>query len=100
MPALKGTRPPAAGKGRPKGARNKMTRTLKDMIVGAIDQAGGKQYLVEQASKNPVAFMMLLGKVLRMQVSGEDSSPVIVEIVHYVDTGVTRAGDGATSDQP
>ena len=41
MAAPKGTRPPAAGKGRPKGARNKMTRALKDMILQALDDAGG-----------------------------------------------------------
>lgn len=97
MPALKGTRPPAAGKGRPKGARNKMTRALKDMILGALDKAGGEQYLVEQASRNPAAFMTLLGKVLPMQVSGEDSGPITFEVVHYVDTGVERADDGATA---
>ncbi len=86
MPALKGTRPPAAGKGRPKGARNKMTRALKDIILGALDKAGGERYLFEQSSRNPVAFMTLLGKVLPVQVSGEDTGPVAVEIVHYVDT--------------
>jgi hypothetical protein len=43
MAALKGTRPPAAGKGRPKGAKNKMTAALKDLILGALDEAGGQQ---------------------------------------------------------
>ncbi len=89
MPALKGTRPPAAGKGRPKGAKNKMTRALKDMILDALDKAGGEQYLFEQSVKNPVAFMTLLGKVLPMQVSGEDSGPVTVEVVSYADDGAS-----------
>jgi hypothetical protein len=48
MAAPKGTRPPAAGKGRPKGSRNKMTRALKDMILQALDDVGGQQYLAEQ----------------------------------------------------
>jgi hypothetical protein len=56
MPTSRGTRPPAAGKGRPKGAANKMTRALKDMILGALDEAGGQQYLARQAEKNPAAF--------------------------------------------
>jgi hypothetical protein len=64
MAAPKGTRPPAAGKGRPKGARNKVSRALKEMILAALDKAGGEQCFGEQASKNPVAFMTLLGKVL------------------------------------
>lgn len=40
MPALKGTRPPNAGKGRPRGAANTMTRSLRDMIFVALDDAG------------------------------------------------------------
>jgi hypothetical protein len=61
-----------------------MTRALKDMILQALDDAGGQQYLVEQASKNPVAFMTLLGKVLPLQVSGEGGGPVLIV------TGVPR----------
>jgi hypothetical protein len=75
MPAPKGTRPPAAGKGRPKGAKNKMSGALKDMIIGALDDAGGQQYLVEQATKNPAAFMTLLGKLLPMTLAGDAKDP-------------------------
>ena len=64
MPAPKGTRPPNAGKGRPKGAANRMNRTLRDMILGALDDAGGQAYLAEQAHQNPAAFLTLLGRVL------------------------------------
>jgi hypothetical protein len=85
MAAPKGTRPPAAGKGRPKGARNKVSRELKEMILQALDDAGGHQYLVEQASKNPVAFMTLLGKVLPLQVTGDPTEPLVIV------TGVPRA---------
>ena len=92
MPTPKGTRPPAAGKGRPKGAQNKMTRALKDMILQALDDAGRQQYLVEQARKNPVAFMTLLGKVLPLQVASAEGGPIHVEVVNYaVDTGVPRS---------
>jgi hypothetical protein len=64
MPAPKGSRPPNAGKGRPKGAANKVTRTLREMILGALDDAGGQAYLAEQAHHNPAAFLTLLGRVL------------------------------------
>jgi hypothetical protein len=64
MPAPKGARPPNAGKGRPKGARNTVTKNLRGMILGALDDAGGQAYLAEQAQTNPAAFMALLGKVL------------------------------------
>ncbi len=55
------------GKGRPKGSTNKNTAAIKDMIVQALDKAGGVDYLLEQSEKNPQAFMGLVGKVLPMQ---------------------------------
>lgn len=50
--------------GRARGVQNKITRELKDMILGALDRAGGEKYLWTQASENPAAFMGLLGKLL------------------------------------
>jgi len=72
MAAPKGTRPPAAGKGRRKGSKNKLSADVKAMILAALDDAGGVEYLTRQAEKNPAAFMTLLGKVLPMQVGGAD----------------------------
>jgi hypothetical protein len=94
MPAHKGTRPPNAGKGRPKGAANTMTRTLREMILGALDAAGGQTYLAEQAQKNPAAFMVLLGKVLPMQIGGTDGGPIIIA------TGVVCAEDDTGEGLP
>jgi hypothetical protein len=68
MAAPKGTRPPAAGKGRPKGSRNKLTRDIREMIRAALDKAGGIAYLVKQAELNPTAFMSLLGKMIPTQI--------------------------------
>lgn len=69
-------KPPAAGIGRQKGVPNKLTKALKDMILGALDDAGGQKYLAEQAERNPAAFMTLVGKVLPLQVTGEGGGPV------------------------
>lgn len=66
-------KPPAAGKGRPKGAVNKMTRTIKAAIEEAFVKVGGAEYLAEMAVKQPAAFMTLLGKVLPTQM--EHSNP-------------------------
>lgn len=66
--------PPAAGRGRPKGSPNKVGAAIKEMVVTALNEAhedGGVAYLKEQASKNPVAFLGLVGKVLPLQVAGE-----------------------------
>jgi hypothetical protein len=69
-----------AGKGRPKGVPNKITAALKEMILGALDEKGGVDYLVEQADKNPAAFLTLLGKVLPMQVTGDGGGAVVHRI--------------------
>lgn len=65
-----------AGPGRPKGSVNKSTNAIKEMVLAALDKAGGEDYLVRQSSENPTAFMTLLGKVLPMQVSGPDGGDI------------------------
>lgn len=67
-----------AGPGRPKGVPNKSTTAIKEMIVQALDKAGGVNYLLNQAEENPTAFMTLVGKVLPMQITGEDGGPIVV----------------------
>jgi hypothetical protein len=53
-----------AGKGRRKGVPNRINRDLREMILCALDAAGGEDYLVRQASENPTAFLSLVGRVL------------------------------------
>jgi hypothetical protein len=65
-----------AGSGRAKGTTNKTTATLKEMILGALDKAGGQEYLYQQAMNNPGAFCTLIGKVLPTQVTGDDGGAV------------------------
>jgi hypothetical protein len=73
--------------GRPKGAPNKATKELKDMILGALNDAGGQKYLHERANdpKTQGAFLALIGKVLPMQVTGADNGPLQVVIKSYKD---------------
>ena len=56
--------PPNAGKGRPKGVPNKITRSIRGSIEAAFEEVGSHEYLVEQARNNPAGFMALLGKLL------------------------------------
>jgi hypothetical protein len=77
MPAAKGTRPPNAGKGRRAGVPNKITTELKDMILSALEGAGGVEYLKARALDTPGPFLALVGKVLPLQVTGGDGKPLI-----------------------
>lgn len=70
---------PKGGKkfgGRAKGTPNKLPQDVKNMILTALSNKGGAAYLERQADENPVAFMSLVGKVLPMQVTGENGGPL------------------------
>ena len=60
--------------GRQKGTPNKMTATLKEMILGALDQVGGERYLVDQSKRNPTAFIALLGRLLPSEIKASQAS--------------------------
>ena len=58
------------GGGSRKGRPNKLTKALKEMVLAALDQAGGEDYLVKCAKEQPVAFLALLGRVLPTTLTG------------------------------
>lgn len=85
--------------GRKKGTPNRVPALLKDAILKAAEYTGEDfvklkkeqaiengeeydqqeplvEYLMVQSVDNPVAFMTLMGKVLPMQVTGEDGGPI------------------------
>ncbi len=69
--------------GRTKGVPNKVSGTLKDMILQSLADAGGSAYLLEQAAKNPNAYMALIGRVLPLQVKEGGADPrVPTTVVH------------------
>lgn len=67
--------------GRAKGTPNKVTKQLKDMILSALDEAGGEQYLLQQARDNPNAFLTLVGKVLPTTLTGDKENPVVIQSI-------------------
>lgn len=84
--------------GRQKGTPNKTTALLKDAILSAAELAGDREgmvgYLKRQAGENPAAFMSLLGKVLPMQVVGDDENPLrMVHRIELVAPGYDNAKD-------
>lgn len=56
------------GPGRPAGRLNKVNADIKAMIVEALSEVGGVDYLKAQATENPTAFLGLVGKVLPKEV--------------------------------
>lgn len=77
------TVPKTAGRPQPKGGSrkgipNKATAQLKDMILKALDGAGGVEYLERRANdpRTAAAFLGLVGKVLPMTVAGDPDNPV------------------------
>lgn len=72
-PKQRGNRPPAAGIGRKKGVPNKITRDVREMVLGALADAGGQEYLAKQAHLNPGAFLSLVGKTLPKDIKVEGS---------------------------
>ena len=67
------------GPGRPKGTPNKATTELKTMILEALGNAGGVEYLERRANdpKTASAFLSLVGKVLPLQIAGDQANPLM-----------------------
>jgi len=59
------------GSGRKPGTPNKITMTVKMMLLAALEQVGGIKYFKQQSKENPTAFMSLLSKVMPTQVVGD-----------------------------
>lgn len=68
------------GSGRKPGSPNKLTSTVKMMVLGALEAKGGQTWLEEQMDKYPQAFMTLLGKIIPTQVVGDMSYRFVARI--------------------
>ena len=65
-------------RGRKAGTPNRVTGALKDMVLEALGNAGGVDYLTQQARANPNAFLALVGKVLPLQIGAGDGMKKLV----------------------
>lgn len=70
----------SAGKGRPKGSPNKVTKTIREAIEASFDKVGGADYLARMAVEQPSAYMGLLGKVLpaHMNITTKDNKFTVI----------------------
>lgn len=80
-----------AGKGRRKGSKNKLPGRLKRMVLQALIDVGGVDYLCRQAEENPTAFLALVAKLMPRTVKGEVETRAKVEppIIERVIVGAT-----------
>lgn len=71
--------------GRNKGTPNKITKDVREAILGAFDEVGGQAYLAKVANDIPQVFCTLLGKVLPTQITGDPDNPLQVVERRIVD---------------
>jgi hypothetical protein len=64
-------KPPNAGKGRPKGSKNKVSANVKEGIMQAYEELGGVNFLVKLAVDDPKTFCSLLGRIIPHEVNGD-----------------------------
>jgi hypothetical protein len=86
-------RQPPTQRGSRKGIPNKVTTQLKEMILQALDGAGGVDYLQARASdpRTASAFLSLVGKVLPMTVQGAGADGA--HIFKVIERRVVRPAD-------
>lgn len=82
------------GSGRKKGSPQKLvpgpkSPELRELVLQALENAGGAEYLERVArSKNPGAFLQLVGKLLPAQIKAEvDVTPTTIRVITGFDEG-------------
>ena len=74
-------KPRPAGAGRKKGQVNQVTRDVREMIITALTEVGGIEYLVTQARSNPNAFLSLVSKVVPKEIDANISGNVTINFI-------------------
>ena len=73
MSRVKGS--PKTG-GRIAGTPNKVTTTLREAILGAFEDAGGRKWLASLATSHPQVLATLVGKLLPQSLANDPENPV------------------------
>jgi len=93
-------RPPRAGAGRKLGAKNKLQSEVKEMILTALSELGGVEYLKQQAKDNPVAFLALLGKIVPREVAANVSLDAAGALAERLQAARERLSQAKVVNQP
>lgn len=84
--------------GRPKGIPNKINIDIKNMIMEALEDAGGKDYLIRQADENPAAFMGLVAKIIPKDINANVSGELrISALASAIEVARKRASNASES---
>lgn len=80
MGQKKGYRPPRAGLGRPKGAKNKLTKSVRDGFQAAFEELQRHEgvNLHDWGIRNPTEFYRLASKLIPIatELSGKEGGPI------------------------
>lgn len=73
---------PNGGKGRPKGATNKLSGTAKENIAAVFVRLGGTAAMAKWAEENPNQFYSLYAKLIPVEVTGEGGGAIILQLTN------------------
>ena len=73
--------------GRSAGTPNKVTASVREAVLGALEEAGGAKYLLGVARENPQVFCALLGKLLPSEITGKDGGSVELQVQAQINAG-------------
>lgn len=68
-----------AGMGRPKGAKNRITATVKQALEESFHEGGGKQWLIELMHNDPATYAKLLLRLIPQEqviTNDDDGNPI------------------------
>lgn len=63
------------------GAKNKVPQLAKENIAAVFVRLGGTAQMAKWAEENQTEFYKIYARLLPVQVGGDPSSPIIVEVV-------------------
>lgn len=70
-----------AGKGRPKGALNKTTASVKAALMEAFEKRGGVDALVAWAHEDPKEFYKIWGRLAPTEIQADVQGGLVIRVV-------------------
>lgn len=61
--------------GRKQGTPDPLASDLRRMILGALEDAGGRDYLTKLAKESPTIFLGFVAKMISAEAGGKDAGP-------------------------